>query len=343
MEDFTSTSGQVSLADGQGRVSLYLYVTSDQLPENNEVFEIQLTQVAGGATLGPVDERTANVTISSNDAPLRFSQSEIQASESVGTLAVTVTRGMLADGSSVGPTSVETTVNYTITANSAVEGVDYTGTGGVLTFPSGSTSQTISIQIINDGDPEGDETFTISLSNASSDAVIVAFSTVTVVIGVNDDAGGLVSFSADPVPIVNEDVVNSSVSLTLIRTVASLGDLELEWVVLDSGNQLASEDFNPPNGTVTILDGQTSAQLVISLVTDTVPETPEQFMVELRGVVSGGGRINETGIRVKMVTVADSDDAYGRVEWGTDDVLQVTAVSVQLYTHVEHFEYSCKF
>jgi G-protein coupled receptor 98 len=334
VEDFTSTSGQVSLADGQGRVSLYLYVTSDQLPENDEVFEIRLTQVAGGATLGPVDERTANVTISSNDAPLRFSQSEIQASESVGTLAVTVTRGMLADGSSVGPTSVETTVNYTITANSAVEGVDYTGTGGVLTFPSGSTSQTISIQIINDGDPEGDETFTISLSNASSDAVIVAFSTVTVVIGVNDDAGGLVSFSADPVPIVNEDVVNSSVSLTLIRTVASLGDLELEWVVLDSGNQLASEDFNPPNGTVTILDGQTSAQLVISLVTDTVPETPEQFMVELRGVVSGGGRINETGIRVKMVTVADSDDAYGRVEWGTDDVLQVTADPRQLQLQV---------
>ena len=343
MEDFSSTSGQISFTDGQGTTSLFLYVTADRLPENDEVFMVRLTQASGGATLGPTVERTANVTISSNDVPLRFSQSEIQTSESVGTLSITVTRGMLSDGSSVGPTEGDTTVNYVVTSISATEGSDYTGSTGNLSFSSGSTSQTISIAIINDEDPEGDETFTVSLYNASSDAVIVAHSTVTVIIGVNDDAGGLVAFSADAVPVINEDVFNSSVNLTIIRTVGSIGDLEVEWSVFDDRSQLATDDFDPPNGTITMSDGQTSAQLVIFLFADTVPETPEQFTVELNSVVSGGGRINEEGIRVKTITVADSDDAYGRVQWGSQEDLQVTSVSTCTALGLLYCMYVCMY
>ena len=48
---------------------------------------------------------------------------------------------------------------------------DYINTGGTLTFAPGVTSQTFSVAIVDDTYPEGDESFTVSLSNASGVAL----------------------------------------------------------------------------------------------------------------------------------------------------------------------------
>ena len=130
--------------------------------------------------------------------------------------------------------------------------------------------------------------------------------------------------------------------------VGTSGDLVLAWSVVESSrNQLATEDFRPPNGTVVIFDGQDQAVLRVPLLNDTMPETPELFTVRLDGVVSGGGRIDTDGVRVVMITVADSDDAYGRVEWGGDNTLQVTAVSacnkILSLFHFHWCAYTCTY
>lgn len=328
-DDLAITSGQVTFVNGQGQASLFLEVEPDSIPEDTESFILRLVSVQGGASLGAMSEISATVTISANDVPLRFSQSTLRVDEGVGALDVMVVRGSLGDGTVVGPLGAITTVDYVISAGTAAAGMDYSGSSGSLTFLAGSTSQTISLDITDDNEPEGDETFSITLSMPSSDAVLVAASSVNIIISVNDDAGGVASFVSEDTPLVQEDVSNPAIVLMLQRMVGTSDDLVLAWSVLDtSRNQLASEDFSPPNGTVVIFDGQNQAELRIPLLNDSMPEAPEVFTVRLDGVVSGGGRIDTDGVRVVMVTVADSDDAYGRVEWGDDNTLQVTAVSI---------------
>ena len=64
---------------------------------------------------------------------------------------------------------------------------DYTGVTTVITFPAGQTVQMIDVATIDDGDSEGTESFTATLSNASpSDVVFITQDTATVNIADND-------------------------------------------------------------------------------------------------------------------------------------------------------------
>ena len=59
------------------------------------------------------------------------------------------------------------TVDYATSDGSADAGDDYTAKSGTLTFSAGETSKTISVAIEDDIENESDETFTVTLSNAS--------------------------------------------------------------------------------------------------------------------------------------------------------------------------------
>jgi len=114
--------------------------------------------------------------------------------------------------------------------------------------------------------------------------------------------------------------------LTVQRTIGTNDDITVSWTVVDNNNNPASSDFVPPNGTVTIPHRESQAVLEITPFDDNNPETPELFTIMLNAVVEGTGRLGAENERIVSLTVRDSDDAYGRIEWGTDDQLQITAV-----------------
>ncbi len=59
------------------------------------------------------------------------------------------------------------TVDYATADGTAKAGADYTATSGTLTFAAGETSKTVNVPIIDDSHDEGEETFTLRLSNAT--------------------------------------------------------------------------------------------------------------------------------------------------------------------------------
>lgn len=74
----------------------------NQIPENDEVFSVKLTGVAGGALLSP-NRSSVQLRIHPNDSPLRFSLAVMAVSESVGVIALNLTRGQLTeDGPLIG-------------------------------------------------------------------------------------------------------------------------------------------------------------------------------------------------------------------------------------------------
>jgi len=62
-------------------------------------------------------------------------------------------------------TTNEVTVDYTTNDKSAVEGEDYTGTSGTLTFAANETDLPVTVEIIADTLKEGDEEFEVVISN----------------------------------------------------------------------------------------------------------------------------------------------------------------------------------
>ena len=59
------------------------------------------------------------------------------------------------------------TVDYATADGTATAGADYTSTSGTLTFAAGERTKTVSVPVLGDSHDEGEETFTLRLSNAT--------------------------------------------------------------------------------------------------------------------------------------------------------------------------------
>ena len=76
--------------------------------------------------------------------------------------------------------SSQMTVDYATSDGTATAGADYTSTSGTLTIDAGSSSGSIQVPVLDDEHNEGSETFTVTLSNASSGDLTDASATGTI-------------------------------------------------------------------------------------------------------------------------------------------------------------------
>lgn len=328
-DDINTVMGEVVFQDQISVEQIVVSILADDLPEDDEQFTVSLLSVTGGGMLSSTNI-IASLIIQENDSPIRFSQSVYRVDESDGVVNITITRGLLEDGSQVGPINETTTVVLlTIDLNgTASPGQDYTTVQRVVTFDPGVTTVTEQVYIIDDTEQEGDENFWVALSVPGSSTVLYPPFNAMVVIEFSDDPGGVVTFVSMDNETISEDASTGDTTATFIveRSDGATGDITVSWTIVDSQNNSAAADFTPPNGTVTILDGESHAVLTISPYDDSVPETPEVFTVMLDAIVGGMGRLGEANERLVSLTVRDSDDAYGRLEWGDDNQLLVNPV-----------------
>ena len=163
--DYIATAGTLDFADGVNSQSFNVPILDDTLFEGDETFNLNLSNVTGGANLGT--QTTATVTIIEDDPPppagsLQFSAAAFSVAEGGASVTVSVMRS----GGSAGTV----TVDYASADGSATAGSDYTATAGTLDFVDGVTSQSFSVAILDDGLFEGDEDFSLSLANVSGGA-----------------------------------------------------------------------------------------------------------------------------------------------------------------------------
>jgi len=85
-----------------------------------------------------------------------------------------------------GDVSTAATVNYATSDGTANAGSDYTATSGTISFAPGETVQTAKIALLDDDLIEPDETFNVTLSNATGNATIGAVNKTVILIHDND-------------------------------------------------------------------------------------------------------------------------------------------------------------
>lgn len=301
---------------------------ADDIPESNEIFSVRLSNPTGGAVLATTST-VAMVTVLANDAPVRWAESVTSVAEDAGSVDLIITRGV-ADGMTVGDLGVETTVAVTTSSGSASAGSDFTPLSVRVTFQPGATSSQVTIAILDDTNAEGDEMFSVILSSPSPDAILAPPTTSVVLIEINDDAGGLVSFVSPGPFIIQEDEGRREGVVTIQRAVGSHGNLTVEWQITASDSSLATSDFQPARGNITMAAGVMTTTLTVRVVDDGLAEEAESFILELVRVVSDVGGISDTGHRLATLIVADSDNVYGLLDWGQDSQLQILG-TVSLY------------
>jgi chitinase len=155
--DYTATSGTLTIPAGSATGTVNVPLVTDRIFEADETLTLTLTSPSG-ATLGTA---VATGTIVNDDlAGLSVNDVSMKEGRS-GTSAMTFTV-------TLAPTNAGTvTVDYATVDGSAVAGTDYVAASGTLTFPAGTTTRTVSVLVMGDILPEGSETFTLRLSNAS--------------------------------------------------------------------------------------------------------------------------------------------------------------------------------
>jgi Ca2+-binding RTX toxin-like protein len=128
---------------------------------------------------------------------LQFSAGAFSVEEGGAQASVTVVRS-----GSTGQVSVA----YTTSGGSATAGADYAFTQGSLEWGDGDgASKTITVPVVDDGDPEQDETVTLALSNPGGGAILGAADTAVLTITDNDAIGGQVMCGGLIAGIVGSD------------------------------------------------------------------------------------------------------------------------------------------
>ncbi len=268
--DFTIPPTPLTFANGQTTANVVVPIADRAGFQGNRTFTVTLSAPTNGATLGAIASTTVTITDDEIAQPgeFIFNPAAVSVSESAGTVSLTIVR-QNGDEDTV-------TVDYTVNPGTALPGEDYINPGTqTVTFNPGETSKQITITIINDQIFENDETFTVTLSNATNGASIGSPATATVTI-TNDD--NQVSFTLDNSLLeVNE---GGSVTVTVRRLGGSTGIPKQVRYSTASGSAIAGQDFTAANGTLTFNTNGTQ-NVTIATINDSDAEDAETFFFNL--------------------------------------------------------------
>jgi Calx-beta domain/PKD domain len=224
--------------------------------------------------------------------PTLISINDASATEG-GAMSFTVSQGGCA------PSSSQITVDFTTADGSAIAPFDYTSNFGTLIFDPGETSETVTVQTIDDNLLEVPETFEVNLSNVMGGAYI---GDGTGVGTINDNDG-----EGDPAPIPNagpDQTVASGATVSLDGTgsIDPANDpLTYQWTqtsgpaVTLSDPSSATPTFTAPTGPATltfellVCDPQPACRT--DSVTINVQAPP---MIDATGVVLLNGQVSST-------------------------------------------------
>ena len=198
-----------------------------------------------------------------------------------------------------GDTSGESSSRWSLRGSGShpADGSDFLGgrvPSGEVFFSAGQTSQTITINIAADSNPEPDEGFTVSLEAPMGATLHEGGVPATGVIR-NDDTAPPTPLPVTPptlaiVANATEVVEGNTNSVLLSFTISRSGDVggisELDWQVRGDGpNPADANDFvgGLPSGSLRFLPGVTTQTLSVMVAGDRLQESNESFAVAISG------------------------------------------------------------
>ena len=323
--DFTAITDQTAIiAAGTDETTVTVNVIGDRIVEIDETFAVDIS----AATFeGATDSTRANIgadrgigTIANDDtATISIEDATIAEGDSGQTqLTFTIASDLQASR------DLQVTVD-TNDLNEAVAGSDYAAiNAATATISAGSTTTTVTVDLIGDEIVEVDETFTVDISNAVFDTSVDS-TRVNVGDGsavgtiVNDDSAAL---SIDDVTLSEGDAGTTTFAFTVTSDSVASKDLTVLVNTNDLLEAVAGTDYAAVNSQlVTIEAGQTTATIEVDVLSDRIVELDEIFTTVISAEQFDGSN------DASRVTIAD-DTGLGTIV--NDDTASLSIDDVAL-------------
>ncbi|MCR4317632.1 MAG: hypothetical protein NUW37_14930 [Planctomycetes bacterium] len=307
--DYTAVFDLAPFAQGDSNgatVTVNVPVLADTSVEGDETVVLTLSDPMSPLTLGA--QTTHTVTIVEDDlATIAFQDQtstfpgEAPASGANATVVLSTTNSAtLASDLSV---MVEST------SGTATGGLDYSTVMETITFLAGSGdggTQTVSVNIIEDVDIEGDETVVLTLSSPTAPASLGATATHTMTIA--DDDAPTVEFQMASSATVDETAQDFEITVMLTTTGGTLPSaVTVDVSSAGGGTATAGIDFTAVNETLTFAQGSASGDTMtfsVSILSDENSESNDNVVLTLSNVTGVGTLGAQT---THTLTITDDD------------------------------------
>ncbi|MCU1268378.1 MAG: Na-Ca exchanger/integrin-beta4 [Acidobacteria bacterium] len=280
---------------GTTTATFTVQVTGDFDFEPKETFLAQITPCNGDITIG---RGQAVGTIINDDVqvPPSISISDVGVSDGNGA-ANAVFDVALSTAS-----TQTVTVQYATSGGTATAGSDFQSVAGTLTFAPGVTHQAVTVPIIPDSTAEGNETFSVNLSNPDG--------------GTLADSEGLGTISDGPpsglpfLTIRDVTVVEGASGTSLMGFAVTLSQPSTQQVFFQyntaPGTATQNVDYLSASGGIVIAPGVTRTGFQVTIIGDQIPEADETLFANIS---------NATG-----ATIADSQGVGTIVNYVTPSI-----------------------
>ncbi|MCK5691125.1 hypothetical protein KAI87_17710, partial [Myxococcota bacterium] len=258
--DYTGSTDTVIFAPGETSKTILIPILQDTIVEGTETFSLLLSNEQN-ATLTAA---SILATIYDDDVTPDIAISDATASELTGaTLDFTVT---LSEAS-----GLVVNVNVATADITAVAGSDYSSVSNTITFPIGTTTQVVSVDVLTDDEGEITETLQADLSNPVNGAILDAQGIGTIW---DDDATSIMDIAA-PAGVVTE--ADGTTTFTVTLSEASGLTVTVDYTTVDDGTATADSDFMTNAGTLSFAPGEIAKTIIVSIIDDLDDEGSEDF------------------------------------------------------------------
>ena len=306
--DYTPRSGTLVFQPGQMRKTIAVPVLDDSYDEGNETFKMRLSNPRNAK----LDASEGIATITDDDAadpPPELSIGDVTVAENGGNAVFTV-------GLSRQSTAT-VTVRYSTFDGTADADSDYLTRSGTLVFQPSETGKTIAVQVLDDSDQEGNETFTLRLSSPQNATLRVSQGTATIT---DDEARPPPPPLPPPPPelsigdvTVAENGGNAVFTVGLSRQ--STATVTVRYSTFD-GTADADSDYLTRSGTLVFQPGETGKTIAVQVLDDSDQEgerdlhpAPEQSTE--RDAARLSGHCHHHGRRSQATSSAATSSAAG--------------------------------
>ncbi len=300
--DYVAASGSLAFNPGETSKTINIQLLEDSIVDRSESFGVNFSKVTNALGAGlriDVDKPTVaidNVTVT-------------EGNRGATTATFTVTLSSPSDQEGYVYVYYKTE-DGTATSTS---GTDYTAASDYVRLQLGATAKQFTVQVIGDSLAEGDESFSVILSDQPGSTYAAAKATCTIL----DDDVPIPGMSIDDVVVTEGDDGTTTAFFTVKLDTPSVGAVSVAYATANI-SAAAGSDYASETGTLTFAPGEGARRIGITVNGDRIDETDETFMINLTSPANatitdaqGIGTIlddDTTTISVGDVTVAEGHE-----------------------------------
>jgi uncharacterized delta-60 repeat protein len=277
--NYTTASGTLTFGAGEMLQAVSLPLIYDPKVTGDLNLTMQLSSPSAGTALASPSNTL--VVVEDADAGLSFTNPAMSVFKNVGNAVIPVVcTNPAVEPVMVDSNTVPMSVHYFTADGTALAGVDYQATNGVLVFTNGIGTNFINVPVYNNSQVLGNHTFSVSLFNPTAPGQLVAPSNQVVTI-VDNNSG--LSFSSPVYTVLKTGV---SAAITVLRTDNTNTTSSVHFATAD-GSAAAGTDYLATNGVLVFTNGQTSQTFAVTVIANTTVQPDKTVLLQLSNPTNG--------------------------------------------------------